>query len=269
MPFLPVEDLSDPRLNPYRQLPSSRREQRERVFIAEGHWLVERLWTSSHEVVSVLISRERVGDLPQDLVEKVPVYVVTKGELAEVVGYDFHRGVLACGRRRAVPGVRESRDRLSLEAATLLVADGVVDPENLGSLLRNAAAFGVHGVILGPGCADPFSRRVLRVSMGNVLRIPLMQSDNLASDLRFLRSELGYRAYATVLDPAATPIWEVPRPAKLIWVLGSEGHGISTETIRECDCQVTIPMQGGTDSLNVATAAALFLYDFEVRRRFA
>jgi len=135
----------------------------------------------------------------------------------------------------------------------------VHDPTNLGSVIRTAAAFGCTGLVLGSQCADPFSRRVLRVSMGAVLQLPMVESRNLAADLQSLH-QAGFTLAATVIDNAAEPLDTFQRPAKLALLLGSEGHGLTPQWLALCDRRITIPMQLGIDSLNVAAACAVFLY---------
>ena len=266
MPFVRLESIDDPRLTPFRELPSSRREQREGVFVAEGHWLVERMWRSPHQVLSVLAAEDRLQDLADDLVASVPVYVLTATQLSAVVGYPFHRGVLGCGQRLETAGLINYVSGSLDNQPVWLALDGIADPENIGGILRNAAAFGAGGVLLGRGCADPYSRRVLRVSMGNVFKLRWLESPDLARDLRILRQELEFTSIATVLDPAAEALSTATRPGRMVLIFGSEGHGISAEVMASCDRRITIPMQLGTDSLNVATAAALFLYEFCNRR---
>lgn len=266
MPLVFPDSLADPQLAPYRNLPSSGRERRDGFFVAEGHWLVDRLWKSGYEVASVLVAENRLGDLPDGLVDRVPVFSLSMPQLTEVVGFSFHRGVLGCGRRTALATPHELVSLVDRPGAVWIALDGISDPENLGGIMRNASAFGVDGVLLGPGCADPFSRRVLRVSMGNVFQLRIAESFDLGRDLGELRDEFGYQSMATVLDPEAELLAGVPRPSRMVLVFGSEGHGMSREVVAACDRRITIPMQLGTDSLNVATAAALFLYEFTSRR---
>jgi tRNA G18 (ribose-2'-O)-methylase SpoU len=138
----------------------------------------------------------------------------------------------------------------------------VQDPTNLGSINRSAAAFGCASLVLGSQCADPFSRRVLRVSMGAALHLPIVESRDLAADLDVLR-RADFTLVATVIDPTAEPLATFQRPEKLALLLGSEGHGLGPDWLSMCDRRVTIPMQLGIDSLNVAIAAAVFLYHLQ------
>jgi tRNA G18 (ribose-2'-O)-methylase SpoU len=143
--------------------------------------------------------------------------------------------------------------------ATVVVLPDVQDPTNLGSIIRSAAAFGCAAVILGGRCADPFSRRVLRVSMGAALFIPIIKSRELAADLNQL-AEADFELVATMLDPAAKPLASYRRAPRTGILLGSEGHGLAGEWVSLCERQVTIPMQAGVDSLNVSVAAAVVLW---------
>ncbi|MBW8884791.1 MAG: RNA methyltransferase, partial [Planctomycetia bacterium] len=145
--------------------------------------------------------------------------------------------------------------------ATLVVCPDVQDPTNLGSIIRSTAAFGCDALVLGSKCADPFSRRVLRVSMGAALHLPIIESANLAADVQRL-IDADCELIAAVLDQTAEPLAAVRRNPRMALLLGSEGHGLSEEWLQLAHRRVTIPMQLGIDSLNVAIAAAVLLYHF-------
>jgi tRNA G18 (ribose-2'-O)-methylase SpoU len=191
----------------------------------------------------------------------VPIYVASRELVESTVGFNFHRGVVACGRRKAPPAIESILANLAQPRPTIVVCPDVQDPTNLGSIIRTAAAFGCAAVVLGDHCADPFSRRVLRVSMGAALQIPLVESSNLAADLSRLASAQ-FELVAAVLDPFAEPLMSFCREERVAVLLGSEGHGLSAEWQQIAHRRVTIPMQLGVDSLNVAVAAAVLLYHF-------
>jgi tRNA G18 (ribose-2'-O)-methylase SpoU len=138
----------------------------------------------------------------------------------------------------------------------------VQDPENLGGILRTSAAFGARAVLLGPGCADPYSRRVARTSMAANFQVPLRVTDDLRRDLLELRQRGDVRLIATVLDSDAPPLHTVARFDRQALLLGGEGFGLDRSWIELCDQRVTMPMQPGVDSLNVSVAAGIFLYHF-------
>jgi len=263
MPLIPLADLDDPRLAPYRDLSHRNLTRQSGLFIAEGQKVVERLIASRYEVASLLAEPEYAAHYARQVPPETPVYVVPRGPLATLVGFQFHRGILGCGKRRPSPDVETllARHEPPRRSETLVVCPDVQDPTNLGSIIRSAAAFGCCGLILGRRCADPFSRRVLRVSMGAALELPLVESPDLAADLSRLASA-GYELVAAVIDPAAQPLAAAPRGPRLALLLGSEGHGLEAAWRRLAHREVTIPMQLGIDSLNVAVAAAVLLYHF-------
>jgi tRNA G18 (ribose-2'-O)-methylase SpoU len=261
MPRCYVESLSDPRLAPYARLNQSNLTRGSGLFVAEGDKVVERLIDSDFEVDSLLAEDEWAARLGSRLSPGTPIYVATRELMSELIGFRFHRGVLACGRRKPAPTLEQILPPAD-QSATLLVCPAVQDPTNLGSIVRSAAALGATAILLGSECADPFSRRVLRVSMGSVLYLPIRESPDLAADIIALREQHGFEMLATVLDPRATPLAEVSRPRRLALVLGSEGHGLDERWLQLSSGQITLPMQAGIDSLNVAIAAAVFLYHF-------
>ncbi len=264
MPAITIDTLDDPRIAPYRDLKRSNLTRWAGLFVCEGQLLVERLLASDYDVDSVLLDERSVAVMAPRIPDDVPVYVVPDGLVERIVGFNFHRGVIACGRRRAS---RTLTDVLSADAErlTIVICPQAHDPENLGGVLRNCAAFGVDAVLLGPQGAEPFSRRVLRVSMGTVLTLPLVESNDLATDLRRLRDDWRVQLVATVLDGRAEPLDTAVRPQRLALLFGSERHGLDRQWIELCDRRVTLPMHGSTDSLNLSVASGVFLYHFGLR----
>jgi tRNA G18 (ribose-2'-O)-methylase SpoU len=254
-----IESLDDPRLAAYRHLKETNATRWAHRFVAEGEKLVVRLLASGMPVESLLVGQRHAERFCQPDGSTVAVYVVPDAWIEQIVGFDFHRGVLACGRR-------PTRRRLSELAApsrpetTVVVCPNVQDPENLGAILRLSGAFGVDAVLLGPDCPNPFSRRVLRVSMGASFALPIVEAADLEVELTALADVWGCQRWATVLDASAEPLAGLIRPARLALLLGSEGHGLGPRWIAHCDRRVTIPMRPGTDSLNVAVATGIFLY---------
>jgi tRNA G18 (ribose-2'-O)-methylase SpoU len=183
--------------------------------------------------------------------------IMPEPRISEIAGYRFHRGAFALAHRppaRAASEIIPSSDG----PATMLVLPEIGDPENLGAAFRNAAAFGCSALLLGPTGPDPYCRRVLRVSMGAALSLPWARLEGPAS-MRALGG-LGFRAVACVLDPEARELRAWKRPERLALVLGNEASGLSAPWLEACDERVTLKMMGNTDSLNLATAAAIFLY---------
>ncbi|MCE9603582.1 MAG: RNA methyltransferase [Planctomycetia bacterium] len=264
MPLIRIAELdADRRLDPYRALKQTNDTARRGLFIAEGDKLVRRLLGSSLRTESVLLSEAYVAELSSILPERLPAFVVPDDALRALVGYDFHRGILACGVRPAPLELDTLVSSWNIDdrRRTLVVCPDVQDPENLGSIVRIAAGFGIDGILLGPRSADPFSRRVQRVSMGNVYGMPITQLDDIAGAIVRLRRAYGVESWATVLDAEAETLGTRARPTRLAIVFGSEGHGIPADVVAACDRKVIVPMQAGVDSLNVAVAAGIFLYE--------
>jgi tRNA G18 (ribose-2'-O)-methylase SpoU len=261
MPQIPVASIDDPRLAPYRELNQRNLTRQSGLFIAEGEKVVQRLFQSSFEIVSIL-AEPALAERYQRLVEpQVPIYVAPRPLLAETIGFAFHRGIVACGKRQSSPTITELLKDLGQPRSTIIVCPDVQDPTNLGSIIRSAAAFGCDALLLGSHCADPFSRRVLRVSMGAALQLPVVESRELTADLQQLAAK-DFELLATVVDSNAQPLAASTRGPRIAILLGSEGHGLAEEWLALCHRRVTIPMQLGIDSLNVAVAAAVLLYHF-------
>lgn len=255
-----ITSLDDRRLDPYRNLKQSNLTRWSGLFIAEGEKLTRRLLESEFETVSLLVGRSEAETFFRVAKPQTPLLVVADEDVEKIVGFNFHRGVLACGQRR--PSATIDDIAAGRETATLAVCPDIQDPENMGAVLRIAAGLGADGVVLGRRSADCFSRRVLRVSMGAGFRLPLVESDDLKTDLRRLQSHWSFELIATVLDHDAQPLIGTRRKSRTAILFGSEGHGLERSLVALCDRKVTIPMRSGTDSLNVAVAAGIFLHHF-------
>lgn len=259
MPESLITSLADVRLDPYRELKRSNRTRRLDNFIVEGHRVVRRLLESPYPVESIVVSDRRRDLLAGVVPEHVPLLVVPQDLAAELVGYNFHHGVMACGRRLPQPDL--SRVLPPGDGpALLVVCPHMTDPDNMGGLIRLCAGFGATGLMLGRACCDPFSRRVLRVSMGTAFQVPILEFRDLAALLDVLRGEHRFRHVATALDPTATPLALARRAPRMTLLLGNEADGLAPECIELCDERVTIPMAHGTDSLNVTVAAGILLH---------
>lgn len=196
----------------------------------------------------------------------MPIYVVSQELMNDVVGFNIHRGVLAVGIRPEPPTL----DHLLDGADLVVVLEDLTNHDNLGSIYRNIAGLvgGGARVVLSPRCADPLYRKSLRVSMGHVLGVPTMRSADWRGDLERLKSR-GFVTLALTPDPAADDLAEVAvhLPGKLALLLGAEGSGLIEATMTLVDRRVRIPMAGGVDSLNVATAGAITLFCVASARR--
>ncbi|MFP4143967.1 MAG: TrmH family RNA methyltransferase [Phycisphaeraceae bacterium] len=261
MPIHPVTSLDDPRVQPYRNLKDRQLAREHGLFICEGEPLARRLLDSPLNAHSILAAAHRAAAIAADAPADVPVFAAPADLLSDIVGYPFHRGVLACGVRP-----KPVRAGALLPATTLVVCPQLENEENLGVIIRTAAALGADGILLGDQGADPLGRRTVRVSMGAVFTLPVAQSPDLRADLLRLREEHGFELAATVLDEHADDLADYRRPDKLALLLGNEPTGLADDWLALCDAQLTIPMHRGTDSLNVAVAAGIFLYELLAKR---
>lgn len=262
--IIDLDDAGDTRLDDFRDLNSVDRRpdlpSGKGLVIAEGVLVVQRMLASRFAPHALLGTDRRCRELAAELDgTDLPYYRVSAELMAEVVGFHLNRGVLAAARRPPELSIAEIVRR----ARTVAVLEGVNDHENLGSIFRNAAGLGVDGVIFGAGCADPLYRRSVRVSMGHALLVPFARCARWPADLESLRDS-GFHVIAMTPDPGAQPLAQAgtalacPRLAVLV---GAEGPGLTETAMRASDTRVRIPMSGTTDSLNVATAAALAFYE--------
>ena len=259
-----VADPGDPRLDDFRDLNSIDRRPDlpagKGLVIAEGVLVVQRMLASRFRPRAMLGTERRLRELDADLAATdAPYYRVTADVMAAVVGFHLNRGVLAAAPRPPELSV----DEVLHGARTVVVLEGVNDHENLGSVFRNAAGLGVDAVVFGTGCADPLYRRAVRVSMGHALLVPYAWANAWPSDLVMLRAN-GFRVLAMTPDPSAPSLADAMATLgdeRVAVLVGAEGPGLTETTMRASDVRVRIPMSRGTDSLNVATAAALAFYE--------
>ena len=255
----PVGRADDPRLDDYRDLTTAdRRPDRpggRGLVIAEGVVVVRRLLDSPFPVRSLLGVPRRLDELSEDIASvDVPAYATSADVMADAVGFHLNRGVLAVADRVERPAVAD----LARSARVLAVGEGVGDHENLGSLFRNAAALGVDGIVLGPACSDPLYRRSVRVSMGNVLRVPFTTLPGAWPGSLDLLRDAGFTVVAMTPAADAVPLARAGLDGRKVALLvGAEGPGLTPEARQAADLRVRIPMAPGVDSLNVATAAAI------------
>jgi tRNA G18 (ribose-2'-O)-methylase SpoU len=253
-----IVEAADPRLADYRELrdPSARRRiEGDELFIAEGPIAIERLVDSGHRIRSVLVSRQKFDRL-RDLLDPLdaPVYCVERDLLHDIVGFDLHRGAIAAADR----GPRPSLDDIIASTGRIVVLEGLNDPENLGAIARSARALGFGALVLDHTCIDPYTRRTVRVSMGEILFLPAHRADpDDWPGVTFGRLQAaGFETWAMTPGADASDIWDVPVPARLAVVLGAEGPGLHRATIAAANRLVRLPIDPEVDSLNVAAAAA-------------
>jgi tRNA G18 (ribose-2'-O)-methylase SpoU len=253
--------VEDPRLDPYRHLRTSNLTRYSGRFIAESRPLVQRLISSPLQTESVLIDEKFLEEATAWIPEHVQILVVDSSWISDLVGFHFHRGYLACGRRPEPrlweEAVESSLPQTSTWTGAYLI--GVQDPENMGSILRSCAAFGIADILIGPECVDPFARRVLRVSMGNAFKLRFFDAPDPQLSMLYLRKR-NIQSVAACLrhDSIELTRWH-PRERTLV-LLGNEAHGLPGDVLDNVDHRIKIRMEMGTDSLNVSVAAGIFLH---------
>jgi tRNA G18 (ribose-2'-O)-methylase SpoU len=262
MPLEYIDDGEDPRLSDYRNLTDTAlrrvKEPAEGLYIAESVKVIQRAVDAGHAPRSVLTQRRWIDQIEQALGDRdTPVYVVADDVAEQVTGYAVHRGALASMHRPALPAVAE----VLSGARLVLVLDDLVEHTNVGAAFRAAAGLGADAVLVSPRCADPLYRRSVKVSMGTVFQVPWTRSGEWTDAVAELHAA-GFEVAALALSDDAVPLREyaADRPKKVALVMGTEGDGLSRVALDAADTVITIPMRGGVDSLNVASAAAVALW---------
>jgi tRNA G18 (ribose-2'-O)-methylase SpoU len=252
-----ITDAADPRIADYvglRDPEHRRRLEGDELFVAEGVNVIRRLLQSPYRLRSVLVTPRHYERMIDDLRSvECPIYVAERDVLAAVAGFDLHRGAVAAADRATPPALGE----VLRTCRTIAVLEGLNDSENLGAIARSARGLGIDALVLDPTCHDPFYRRTVRVSMGEVLFLPIARCTSWPSDLELIVAA-GFRLLA--LTPAATaasiPDLERRAGERIAVLLGAEGPGLSDSVLRRAE-RIRIPLRDGVDSLNVGHAAAI------------
>ncbi len=239
----------------------NRAKPEDGIFIAESPKVIERALDSGCKPISILMEERHIEGEGKSLLERcgdIPVYTAEFDMLKELTGFPLTRGML-CAMRRPAP---LSLQQVCENATRLAILEDVVNPTNVGAIFRSAAALGMDAVILTQACSDPLYRRAIRVSMGTVFQIPWTYVDKFVEwpdeGMKFLH-DMGFKTAAFALkdDSVGIDDPQLMSEEKLAVLLGTEGDGLATETIADCDYTVKIPMSHGVDSLNVAAASAV------------
>jgi tRNA G18 (ribose-2'-O)-methylase SpoU len=261
MPVIVVGTLDDPRLADYSHQTDvalkKARGTEHGLYLAESALVLERALRAGHRPRSVLALGSALDDAVALVGEDVPIFSGPGDLLAELTGYELHRGLIAAMHRPALPSV----ESLLRDARRVVVLENVVDPTNVGAIFRSVAAIGADAVLVTERTSDPFYRRAIRVSMGTVLQVPWSRLADWRSS-RALLTASGFHIAALALEPGAVSLrdFAAAAPERVALVLGAEGDGLTREAIDAADSVVQIPMAHGIDSLNVAATAAVAMY---------
>lgn len=246
-----IESRDDPRIADYLDLKG--RGATGDVAIVESETAVRRLAGSLFTPLSFLLSPRRYEAMA-DVVDGwgVPVYLADRDVMAEIAGFDVHRGVLAAARRPDPP----SLTAVLAGARRVVVLEGSNDHENIGAIARSARGLGVDAMVLDPTCADPYARRAIRVSMGELLHLPVVRCRTWPDPLGEM-IDVGFETWALTPSPDAVDLWAMGSPDRVALVAGAEGPGLTPATLSKCHYDVRIPMHHGVDSLNIGHALAI------------
>lgn len=259
----PVQALDAPELALYLTLKRVEEHERAGVLVAANSKVVKRLLASRYTVVSALLTPAWLEKLEPQLRARpeteLPVYVAEQKVLETITGYQVHQGALAVAK---IPPLPDLATLLKNSPRPLLLAavEGIASAENLGAVVRNCAAFGAHFLIVGETCGSPFQRRAVQGSMGTIFEQPLVRVGNLAATLADLRAR-GVRCLAAHPRPGAKKLSAVDLRGDCCLVFGAEGPGLTASALAACDDAVEIPMPSHMNSLNVAVASGVFLYE--------
>ncbi len=263
-----ITTLDLPELQPYRTLRRPLEHIRQGIFVAEGEKVVCRLLSSKCDIVSLLLTKEHFERLNPLLSHpsrsNYSVYLAEKSLIETIVGFNLHQGIMAVAK---VPNDLPLEDTIKqLQQPYLLVAlDGLVNSENVGVVVRNCAAFGVYAILVGETSSSPYLRRAVRNSMGAVFNLPIIHNSNLVDSLNILRNRFNTKICAAHPHERKL-IHETDISGNLCIIFGNEGNGISKQILEVCDEHISIPMSNEIDSINVASASAVFLYEIQKRK---
>ena len=264
--IIEITDFNAPELDIYARLTEvqllNRYQPEKGIFIAESPKVIERALDAGCVPISCLVEEKHIEGQAKDIIARcgdIPIFTASFDVLAQLTGFQLTRGMLCAMKRPVLPSVED----VCAGARRIAVLENVVNPTNVGAIFRSAAALNIDAVLLTPACSNPLYRRAIRVSMGTVFQVPWTflgkeSSECSKPNMEYLHT-LGFKTAAMALSEQAVSIDnpELMAEEKLAIVLGTEGDGLASSTISNCDYTVCIPMSHGVDSLNVAAASAV------------
>ncbi len=267
MRIVAVTTLDEPDLQPYKTLRRPLEHERSGIFVAEGEKVVRRLLESTLDVSTILLTPEwleRYRPHLEGRSEDLHAYVAPKNLLESIVGFHLHQGIMAVAR---IPNPIDlpRAIRQSKRPALFVAVEGLTNAENLGVLVRNCAAFGVDALLVGETSSSPYLRRAVRNSMGTVFTLPVVRLSSLVDAINEMKAMHHIHVVAAHPHAEQKTLHAISLRDDCCIVFGSEGEGIDPAVLAVCDQSAAIPMKNGVDSLNVASASAVFL--FEVQRQ--
>lgn len=267
-PIIEISDFLAPELDVYARLTEAQLLNKEfpekGLFIAESPKVIGRALDAGYEPVSCLMEKRHIDGEGKEILDRindVPIFCAEFDVLTQLTGFNLTRGMLCAMKRKPLPSVKE----LCENKSRIVILDKVMNPTNVGAIIRSAAALGMDAVVLTPGSSDPLYRRAARVSMGTVFQIDwtFLPDDNY-DEIK----ALGFKTVAMALKDNSLSISDsrLAKEEKLAIIMGTEGDGLANNTIDNCDYTVKIPMFHGVDSLNVAAASAVAFYELSKKQ---
>lgn len=278
MNFIEITDINAPELDVFARISEAQLfryyEPKAGIFLAESAYVVQRALEAGYEPLTMLLETGRIETEGRPVFEtieriwgrekldSIPIYTAGHDIVTKLTGYAMVRGLWMTLRRKTETPV----EAFCRDKKRITVLYDVMNPTNVGAIVRSAAALGMDGVILTHASVDPLTRRSARVSMGTVFQIPWTKMDRRESEginpVMMLRS-YGFKTVAMALTEDSTSVdnEEIRGNEKLAVFMGTEGTGLPKEVIAACDYRVMIPMYHGVDSLNVAAASAISFWE--------
>lgn len=261
--MIQITDISDNRIDHFRELKKIANDNTiNDLFVAEGEKVVLKLLNSNLRIISIFTLEEfyfKYKELIDSRLENSnQIYIADKEIMSQIIGYKIHSGIMAL----AVEKDKTDLDKLDNR---IIVLNRIIDTENVGSIVRNAAAFDFGSIMYDNATSSPYLRRAVRVSLGNIFSRKHYKSDNLIDDLNYLKS-LGYMIIAAEITNNSYPIYHFDFPEKFAVIFGNEGNGVDRELLKISDYIVHIPIMPNVDSINVAASSAVFMYDIQNSR---
>lgn len=272
--IIEINDITAPELDVYARTSEVQLlryyEPGPGIFIAESPKVIERALNAGYEPISFLVEHKDLEGEVKYILERypeIPVYTAEYEVLVGMTGYALARGMLCAMKRRQLPSVEE----ICRNTSRIAILENVVNPTNIGAIFRSAAALHMDAVLLTNGCSDPLYRRAARVSMGTVFQIPWTYFDKKTcwpQESMKVIQDMGFKTVAMALreDSCSIDDPQLLAEEKLAVILGTEGDGLASTTIADCDYTVMIPMSHGVDSLNVAAASAVAFWELGRKR---
>ena len=242
-----ITSAKNPRVLLWRSLKDKKGRDAQDAFLVEGNKMVAEAVSSGLPVQAVLVRDDVTPSFP--IPTDVPVYTLSETAFSAVSDTKTPQGIAAVLSRQVKP----------IAGTKLIALDAVQDPGNVGTIIRTADAAGLDGILLGPNCADLFSPKVLRSTMGSIFRMSFAFPEDLPATLHEYKAK-GFSILSSQLD--GDPFYERENvSSSFILVIGNEGNGISEQVKQEATHSLRLPMRGGAESLNAAVAAGIMMYD--------